>query len=194
MDLNLFTNKISDIAKDISQSFLKEIKNYIENQNLTDDSKIELQNKKNEIIKSFGEVYEVRDRGVYKYNHESKYPEFRRELYTGQKNGFYLLKNDELIYEQYLNEEINQKINKAKKEIIENQNKYLEECRKVGEEYSIDELGDDKKTMYLIRESDKLEFQDFKLSDELYEEIQELNKNKVNFTLVWNGDNYEIKK
>ena len=194
MDLNLFTNKISDIAKDISQSFLKEIKNYIENQNLTDDSKIELQNKKNEIIKSFGEVYEVRDRGVYKYNHESEYPEFRKELYTGQKNGFYLLKNDELIYEQYLNEEINQKINKAKKEIIENQNKYLEECRKVGEEYSIDELGDDKKTMYLIRESDKLEFQDFKLSDELYEEIQELNKNKVNFTLVWNGDNYEIKK
>ena len=165
----------------------------MDNTKLTDDSKVEFQNERRNIIKSFGEIYEVKDGGVYIYRKNEEFPEFNKDLYKGEKGGFYINENNKLIYNEKLNDEINSKINEAKKGIIEKQNNILEEFRKIGGEYKADELGDDEKSVYITRVSDGKEQQDFKLSDELYDKIKENNKKHIETILIWNGKEYEIK-
>ena len=194
MDLDLINqNSITSFAQNISNKIIEELKNYMDNTKLTDDSKVEFQNERRNIIKSFGEIYEVKDGGVYIYRKNEEFPEFNKDLYKGEKGGFYINENNKLIYNEKLNDEINSKINEAKKGIIEKQNNILEEFRKIGEEYKADELGDDEKSVYITRVSDGKEQQDFKLSDELYDKIKENNKKHIETILIWNGKEYEIK-
>lgn len=69
---------------------------------------------------------------------------------------------------------------------IKNMNNRVE-----GETYIIDEVGDDAKYVFLTRESDNLEFQEFNISDELYNQIlNDINIEKLKFE---NG-NYKIVK
>ena len=194
MDLNLINqNSITSFAQNISNKIIEELKNYMDNTKLTDDSRVEFQNERKNIIKSFGEIYEVKDGGVYIYRKNEEFPEFNKDLYKGEKSGFYINENNKLIYNEKLNDEINSKINETKKGIIEKQNNILEEFRKIGEEYKADELGDDEKSVYITRVSDGKEQQDFKLSDELYDKIKENNKKHIETILIWNGKEYEIK-
>ena len=194
MDLGLLKNEILDFTKEIGNKFIKEITNYMENQKMTNDSKIEFQNKRLELLKSYKELYEVRDRGVYKYTSKLEYPEFNRDLYDNQKNGFYLLEKDgSLVYDTNLNNEINKKLNDLKTEIIKKQNESLNSIRKKGEEYVVDELGDDDKNIYLTRKKDNFEFEDFKISDALYEKIKKRNEKGEETILIWDGNEYIIK-
>lgn len=194
MDLDIIKGQdIKGLVENLSKKIIEELKNHMDNTKLTDDSKVEFQNERNNIIKSFGEIYEVKDGGVYIYKQDKKFPEFNRELYNGQKSGFYINENNNLIYDDKLNDEINSKINKLKNGIIEKQNKILEDFRKIGEEYRAEELGDDEKLAYITRVSDGKELQDFNLSDEIYDKIKQNNKKHIDTILIWNGKEYEMK-
>lgn len=193
MNLEIIKDKILDFSKSIGNNLIEEIKKYIENQNMTDESKDLFQKQREDILKKYN-IYEVKDRGIYKYSLDLEYPEFSQKLYKGQKNGYYVLKNNELIYDDNFNKKINQEINNAKEKILKKQEKLLNEMRKECEEYIVDELGDDEKKVYLTRKSDNISFEDFKISDELYNKIKERNREGVEATLIWNGNEYELKK
>ena len=194
MDLEFILDKVKDITKNIGETIIKELNDYMDNKQLTDDFEVELEDKKREILKNYDEIYEVKDRGVYKYSKEEKYPEFSKERYIGQENGFYILNdNNELFFDRNLNDEINKKFNEAKCDIIKEQNTFLNNCRIEGEEYEVDELGDDEKCVYLTRKKDGLEFQDLKITNSVYESIKEMFKEKKEPILIWNGEEYIIK-
>lgn len=193
MNLSFIKEKVTNVFDKIGENIMDELNNYIKNNQMTSDSKKKLQNEKNEILRRYEKIGEVKDRGVYVYSNENKNPEFNRELYNGEKNGFYLIKDNKLVFDEKLNDDIVTKINLAKSKIINEQNKALENYRKIGEEYTVTELADDDKYMYLRRKSDGVEFQDFNLSDELYEEIKKRNIIKQDTTLIWNGQEYDIK-
>ena len=164
------------------------------NNQLTDDSKVKVQNETRKMLKEYNGIYEVKNRVVYEYTKNSEYPELKKELYNGQKNGYYTLQDLETnTFNQELNNEIDQKKNEIKNKIINEQNKYLDSCRLKGEEYIVDELGDDEKYVYLTRKSDNVEFQDLKITDEMYENIKESFRNKQTPTLIWNGNEYVMK-
>ena len=193
MDLSVITDKIIDFTKEVGKNIIEEITNYMDNQQLTSDSKVELQNRTRDMLKEYDGIYEVKNRVVYKHTKDSQLPVLVKNLYNGQENGYYTLNNNSLVYNQELNEQINQKINQIKKEVIEEQNRYLNSCRIDGEEYIVDEVGDDEKYIYLTRKSDNMEFQDINISNQLYENLKEELKNKKEPTLIWNGKEYIIK-
>ena len=193
MDLSVITDKIIDFTKEVGKNIIEEITNYMDNQQLTSDSKVELQNRTRDMLKEYDGIYEVKNRVVYKHTKDSQLPVLVKKLYNGQENGYYTLNNNSLVYNQELNEQINQKINQIKKEVIEEQNRYLNSCRIDGEEYIVDEVGDDEKYIYLTRKSDNMEFQDINISNQLYEKLKEELKRKKEPTLIWNGKEYIIK-
>ena len=193
MDLSIITDKIIDFTKEVGKNIIEEITNYMDNQQLTSDSKVELQNRTRDMLKEYDGIYEVKNRVVYKHTKDSQLPVLVKNLYNGQENGYYTLNNNSLVYNQELNEQINQKINQIKKEVIEEQNRYLNSCRIDGEEYIVDEVGDDEKYIYLTRKSDNMEFQDINISNQLYEKLKEELKSKKEPTLIWNGKEYIIK-
>ena len=193
MDLSVITDKIIDFTKEVGKNIIEEITNYMDNQQLTSDSKVELQNRTRDMLKEYDGIYEVKNRVVYKHTKNSQLPVLVKNLYNGQENGYYTLNNNSLVYNQELNEQINQKINQIKKEVIEEQNRYLNSCRIDGEEYIVDEVGDDEKYIYLTRKSDNMEFQDINISNQLYEKLKEELKRKKEPTLIWNGKEYIIK-
>ena len=193
MELNNILGKISDFTKDFGEKLLKELTTAIANNKLTDASKVELQNKTRDIIKSHGEVYEVKNRGVYKYSLDSEYEELQKGMYLGQEKGFYILDDQgNLRNDEELNKTINSEINLEKSSILKKQQKELDEFRKEGETYIVDELGDDERYAYLTRKSDGKEMQDFNISDELYDKIKENNKTGNQTELTWNGKEYVI--
>lgn len=193
MDLSVITDKIIDFTKEVGKNIIEEITNYMDNQQLTSDSKVELQNRTRDMLKEYDGIYEVKNRVVYKHTKDSQLPVLVKNLYNGQENGYYTLNNNSLVYNQELNEQINQKINQIKKEVIEEQNRYLNSCRIDGEEYIVNEVGDDEKYIYLTRKSDNMEFQDVNISNQLYENLKEEIKNGKEPTLIWNGKEYIIK-
>ena len=194
MELNNILDKIGDFTKEFGEKLINELTNALENNKLTNESKIELQDRTRDIIKSHREVYQVKNRGVYKYTQDKEYEELQKGMYQGQNNGYYILENrGNLKYDKELNNKINSEINKAKSNILKSQQKELEEFRKVGEKYIVDELGDDEKYVYLTRLSDKKEMQDFNISDGLYDKIKENNRTGMKTELIWNGKGYEIK-
>ena len=194
MDLSIIKDTIVDITKGIGETLIKELSNYMNNNQLTDDSKVKVQNETRKMLKEYNGIYEVKNRVVYEYTKNSKYPELKKALYNGQKNGYYTLQDLETnTFNQELNNEIDQKKNEIKNKIINEQNKYLDSCRLKGEEYIVDELGDDEKYVYLTRKSDNVEFQDLKITDEMYENIKESFRNKQTPTLIWNGKEYVMK-
>lgn len=194
LELNNILNKVSDFTKDFGNKLISELSNTIANNKLTNESKIKLQDKTRDIIKSHGEVYEVKNRGVYKYSLDSKYEELQKGMYLGQEKGFYILDDGgNLRYDEELNKTIKNEINIEKSSILKQQQKEMDEFRKVGEIYIVDELGDDERYVYLTRKSDNKEMQDFNISDELYDKIKENNRNGKKTELTWNGKEYEIK-
>lgn len=193
MELNNILGKIGDFTKEFGEKFIDELAIALENNKLTNESKIKLQDKTREIIKSHGEIYQVKNRGVYKYTKDNEFEELQKGMYEGQSNGYYILDNDgNLIYDEELNNQINSEINKEKSNILKSQQKELEEFRKVGEKYIVDELGDDEKYVYLTRMTDKKEMQDFNISDRLYDILKENNKEKKDSILTWNGKEYRL--
>ena len=193
MELNNILDKIGDFTKEFGEKLINELKNALENNKLTNESKIKLQDKTRDIIKSHGEVYQVKNRGVYKYTKDNEYEELQKGMYQGQSNGFYILENSgNLKYDEELNNKINSEINKAKSNILKSQQKELDDFRKVGEKYIVDELGDDEKYVYLTRISDKKEMQDFNISDELYDKVKENNKEGEESILTWDGKEYNL--
>lgn len=193
MELNNILNKVSDFTKDFGNKLISELSNAIANNKLTNESKVKLQDKTRDIIKSHGEVYEVKNRGVYKYGLDSKYEELQKGMYLGQEKGFYILDDGgNLRYDEELNKTIKNEINIEKSRILKQQQKEMDEFRKAGEIYIVDELGDDERYAYLTRKSDGKEMQDFNISDELYDKIKENNKNGKATELKWNGKEYEI--
>lgn len=193
MELNNILDKIEDFTKEFGEKLINELTNALENNKLTNESKIKLQDKTRDIIKSHGEIYQVKNRGVYKYTKDNEFEEIQKGMYEGQSNGYYILDNDgNLKYDEELNTRINSEINKAKSNILKSQQKELEEFRKVGEKYIVDELGDDEKYVYLTRMSDKKEMQDFNISDRLYDKIKVNNKEGKESILTWNGKEYNL--
>lgn len=193
MELNNILGKIGDFTKEFGEKFINELANALENNKLTNESNIKLQDKTREIIKSHGEVYQVKNRGVYKFAQDKEYEELQKGMYQGQSNGYYILDNDgNLKYDEELNTKINSEINKEKSNIFKFQKEELDDFRKVEEKYIVDELGDDEKYVYLTRLSDKKEMQDFNISDRLYEKIKENNKEGKESILTWNGKEYNL--
>ena len=193
MELNNILGKIGDFTKEFGEKFINELANALENNKLTNESNIELQDRTRDIIKSHGEVYQVKNRGVYKFAQDKKYEELQKGMYDGQSNGYYILGNrGNLKYDEELNTQINSEINKEKSNILKSQQKELDDFRKVGEKYIVDELGDDEKYVYLTRMSDKKEMQDFNISDRLYDKIKENNKQGKESILTWDGKEYNL--
>lgn len=193
MELNNILGKIEDFTKEFGEKLINELTNALENNKLTNESKIKLQDKTRDIIKSHGEVYQVKNRGVYKYTKDNEFEELQKGMYEGQSNGYYILDNDgNLKYDEELNTQINSEINKAKSNILKSQQKELDDFRKVGEKYVVDELGDDEKYVYLTRISDKKEMQDFNISDRLYDILKDNNKEGKESILTWNGKEYSL--
>lgn len=191
MELNNILGKISDFTKDVGEKLINELTTAIANNKLTDASKVKLQDKTRDIIKSHGEVYEVKNRGVYKYSLDSKYEELQKGMYLGQEKGFYILDDQgNLRYDEELNKTIKAEINLEKSSILKEQQKEAEQFRKKGETYTVDELGDDERYAYLTRKSDGKEMQDFNISDELYDKIKENNRNGKKTEITWNGKEY----
>ena len=191
MELNNILGKISDFTKEFGEKLLDELTTAIANNKLTDASKVKLQDKTRDIIKSHGEVYEVKNRGVYKYSLDSKYEELQKGMYLGQEKGFYILDDQgNLRYDEELNKTIKAEINLEKSSILKEQQKEAEQFRKQGETYTVDELGDDERYAYLTRKSDGKEMQDFNISDELYDKIKENNRNGKKTEITWNGKEY----
>lgn len=191
MELNNILGKISDFTKEFGEKLINELTTAIANNKLTDASKVELQNKTRNIIKSHGEVYEVKNRGVYKYSLDSEYEELQKGMYLGQEKGFYILDDQgNLRYDEELNKTIDSEINLEKSSILQKQQKEAMQFRKEGETYIVDELGDDERYAYLTRKSDGKEMQDFNISDELYDKIKENNKTGKETKLIWNGKEY----
>lgn len=191
MELNNILGKISDFTKEVGEKLISELSSAIANNKLTDESKVKLQDKTRDIIKSHGEVYEVKNRGVYKYSLDNEYEELQKGMYLGQEKGFYILDDQgNLRYDEELNKTINSEINMEKSSILKKQQKEAMQFRKQGETYTVDELGDDERYAYLIRKSDGKEMQDFNISDDLYDKIKENNKNGKKTELTWNGKEY----
>lgn len=191
MELNNILGKISGFTKEVGEKLISELSSAIANNKLTDESKVKLQDKTRDIIKSHGEVYEVKNRGVYKYSLDNEYEELQKGMYLGQEKGFYILDDQgNLRYDEELNKTINSEINMEKSSILKKQQKEAMQFRKQGETYTVDELGDDERYAYLIRKSDGKEMQDFNISDELYDKIKENNKNGKKTELTWNGKEY----
>lgn len=191
MELNNILGKISNFTKDVGGKLINELTTAIANNKLTDASKVKLQDKTRDIIKSHGEVYEVKNRGVYKYSLDNKYEELQKGMYLGQEKGFYILDDQgNLRYDEELNKTIKAEINLEKSSILKEQQKEAEQFRKQGETYTVDELGDDERYAYLIRKSDDKEMQDFNISDELYDKIKENNRNGKKTEITWNGKEY----
>ena len=191
MELNNILGKISDFTKEVGEKLISELSSAIANNKLTDESKVKLQDKTRDIIKSHGEVYEVKNRGVYKYSLDNEYEELQKGMYLGQEKGFYILDDQgNLRYDEELNKTINSEINMEKSSILKKQQKEAMQFRKQGETYTVDELGADERYAYLIRKSDSKEMQDFNISDDLYDKIKENNKNGKKTELTWNGKEY----
>jgi len=93
---------------------------------------------------------------------------------------------------------LNLNINEEKEIIEDSMFKFLKElekrfCKmevnKEGEIYHVDEIGDDEKYVFLTRESDNKEIQEFNISDELYQKL--LNDVSIE-RLVFKDGKYQI--
>ncbi len=176
-------------AKSLGTLFLKEIKNNMQNQNITVNAKSKINHARNEIIKEYANIYEVKNGEINLFSKEKERPEFIG--ITDLKNGFYEMKNGKLNFNEELTNEINEELNTSKNSILEEEREYISSLKVSGEEYTVDEIGDDEKYIFLTRNKTGEEFQEF-ISDELYNEL--LNeKDKSNIILVFNGEEYKIK-
>ena len=187
-------------AKSLGETLLNELKNYLDNKKnwgqgtnlkLSEDARVEVLEGERKILGQYTDIYQIRNGEIYKFNNNVE-PEYIGN--TELENGIYRKnENNEYQLDINLNQEINNKISEMKNDIILKEKERLNQNRVEGEKYIVDEIGDDEKYVYLTRTSNGTEFQEFEISDQLYEEL--LNENtyeKIN--LVYSNGEYKIVK
>lgn len=187
-------------AKSLGETLLNELKNYLDNKKnwgqetnlkLSEDARVEVLEGERKILGQYTDIYQIRNGEIYKFNNNEE-PEYIGN--TELENGIYRKnENNEYQLDINLNQEINNKISEMKNDIILKEKERLNQNRVEGEKYIVDEIGDDEKYVYLIRTSNGTEFQEFEISDQLYEELLNENTNeKIN--LVYSNGKYKIVK
>ena len=190
-------------AKSLGETLLNELKNYLDNKKnwgqetnlkLSEDARVEVLEGERKILGQYTDIYQIRNGEIYKFNNNVE-PEYIGN--TELENGIYRKnENNEYQLDINLNQEINNKISEMKKkknDIILKEKERLNQNRVEGEKYIVDEIGDDEKYVYLTRTSNGTEFQEFEISDQLYEELLNENTNeKIN--LVYSNGEYKIVK
>lgn len=187
-------------AKSLGETLLNELKNYLDNKKnwgqetnlkLSEDARAEVLEGERKILGQYTDIYQIRNGEIYKFNNNVE-PEYIGN--TELENGIYRKnENNEYQLDINLNQEINNKISEMKNDIILKEKERLNQNRVEGEKYIVDEIGDDEKYVYLTRTSNGTEFQEFEISDQLYEELLNENTNeKIN--LVYSNGEYKIVK
>lgn len=187
-------------AKNLGETLLNELKNYLDNKKnwgqgtnlkLSEDARVEVLEGERKILGQYTDIYQIRNGEIYKFNNNVE-PEYIGN--TELENGIYRKnENNEYQLDINLNQEINNKISEIKNDIILKEKERLNQNRVEGEKYIVDEIGDDEKYVYLTRTSNGTEFQEFEISDQLYEELLNENTNeKIN--LVYSNGEYKIVK
>ena len=187
-------------AKSLGETLLNELKNYLDNKKnwgqgtnlkLSEDAKVEVLEGERKILGQYTDIYQIRNGEIYKFNNNEE-PEYIGN--TELENGIYRKnENNEYQLDINLNQEINNKISEMKNDIILKEKERRNQNRVEGEKYIVDEIGDDEKYVYLTRTSNGTEFQEFEISDQLYEELLNENTNeKIN--LVYSNGEYKIVK
>lgn len=187
-------------AKSLGETLLNELKNYLDNKKnwgqgtnlkLSEDAKVEVLEGERKILGQYTDIYQIKNGEIYKFNNNVE-PEYIGN--TELENGIYRKnENNEYQLDINLNQEINNKISEMKNDIILKEKERLNQNRVEGEKYIVDEIGDDEKYVYLTRTSNGTEFQEFEISDQLYEELLNENTNeKIN--LVYSNGEYKIVK
>lgn len=187
-------------AKSLGETLLNELKNYLDNKKnwgqetnlkLSEDARVEVLEGERKILGQYTDIYQIRNGDIYKFNNNVE-PEYLGN--TELENGIYRKnENNEYQLDINLNQEINNKISEMKNDIILKEKERLNQNRVEGEKYIVDEIGDDEKYVYLTRTSNGTEFQEFEISDQLYEELLNENTNeKIN--LVYSNGEYKIVK
>lgn len=187
-------------AKSLGETLLNELKNYLDNKKnwgqetnlkLSEDARVEALEGERKILGQYTDIYQIRNGEIYKFNNNEE-PEYIGN--TELENGIYRKnENNEYQLDINLNQEINNKISEMKNDIILKEKERLNQNRVEGEKYIVDEIGDDEKYVYLTRTSNGTEFQEFEISDQLYEELLNENTNeKIN--LVYSNGEYKIVK
>lgn len=187
-------------AKSLGETLLNELKNYLDNKKnwgqetnlkLSEDARVEVLEGERKILGQYTDIYQIRNGDIYKFNNNVE-PEYIGN--TELENGIYRKnENNEYQLDINLNQEINNKISEMKNDIILKEKERLNQNRVEGEKYIVDEIGDDEKYVYLTRTSNGTEFQEFEISDQLYEELLNENTNeKIN--LVYSNGEYKIVK
>lgn len=187
-------------AKSLGETLLNELKNYLDNKKnwgqetnlkLSEDARVEVLEGERKILGQYTDIYQIRNGEIYKFNNNVE-PEYIGN--TELENGIYRKnENNEYQLDINLNQEINNKISEMKNDIILKEKERLNQNRVEGEKYIVDEIGDDEKYVYLTRTSNGIEFQEFEISDQLYEELLNENTNeKIN--LVYSNGEYKIVK
>lgn len=187
-------------AKSLGETLLNELKNYLDNKKnwgqetnlkLSEDARVEVLEGERKILGQYTDIYQIRNGEIYKFNNNVE-PEYIGN--TELENGIYIKnENNEYQLDINLNQEINNKISEMKNDIILKEKERLNQNRVEGEKYIVDEIGDDEKYVYLTRTSNGTEFQEFEISDQLYEELLNENTNeKIN--LVYSNGEYKIVK
>lgn len=188
------------VAKSLGETLLNELKNYLDNKKnwgqetnlkLSEDARVEVLEGERKILGQYTDIYQIRNGEIYKFNNNVE-PEYIGN--TELENGIYRKnENNEYQLDINLNQEINNKISEMKNDIILKEKERLNQNRVEGEKYIVDEIGDDEKYVYLTRTSNGTEFQEFEISDQLYEELLNENTNeKIN--LVYSNGEYKIVK
>ena len=187
-------------AKSLGETLLNELKNYLDNKKnwgqetnlkLSEDARVEVLEGERKILGQYTDIYQIRNGEIYKFNNNVE-PEYIGN--TELENGIYRKnENNEYQLDINLNQEINNKISEMKNDIILKEKERLNQNRVEGEKYIVDEIGDDEKYVYLTRTSNGTGFQEFEISDQLYEELLNENTNeKIN--LVYSNGEYKIVK
>ena len=187
-------------AKSLGETLLNELKNYLDNKKnwgqetnlkLSEDARVEVLEGERKILGQYTDIYQIRNGEIYKFNNNVE-PEYIGN--TELENGIYRKnENNEYQLDINLNQEINKKISEMKNDSILKEKERLNQNRVEGEKYIVDEIGDDEKYVYLTRTSNGTEFQEFEISDQLYEELLNENTNeKIN--LVYSNGEYKIVK
>lgn len=187
-------------AKSLGETLLNELKNYLDNKKnwgqetnlkLSEDAKVEILEGERKILGQYTDIYQIKNEEIYAFNNNEE-PEYIGN--TELENGIYRKnENNEYQLDINLNQEINNKISEMKNDIILKEKERLNQNRVEGEKYIVDEIGDDEKYVYLTRLSNGAEFQEFEISDQLYEELLNENTNEE-INLVYSNGEYKIVK
>lgn len=187
-------------AKSLGETLLNELKNYLDNKKnwgqetnlkLSEDAKVEILEGERKILGQYTDIYQIKNKEIYAFNNNEE-PEYIGN--TELENGIYRKnENNEYQLDINLNQEINNKISEMKNDIILKEKERLNQNRVEGEKYIVDEIGDDEKYVYLTRSLNGAEFQEFEISDQLYEELLNENTNEE-INLVYSNGEYKIVK